>query len=70
MKLGCFALIQPFTDMKRQFELIREMGFEFADLTDNHNGGMLESNTVSRLPLVSTVIPTKFAKCCALRILH
>lgn len=41
MKLGCFALIQPFTDMKRQFEVIREMGFEFADLTDNHNGGML-----------------------------
>lgn len=27
--------------MKRQFALIREMGFEFADLTDNHNGGML-----------------------------
>jgi len=41
MRIGCFALVQPFTGMKRQFELIREMGFEFADLTDNHNGGML-----------------------------
>lgn len=41
MRIGCFALVQPFSGMKRQFELIREMGFEFGDLTDNHNGGML-----------------------------
>lgn len=41
MKIGCFALVQPFTAMAHQFELIREMGFEYADLTDNHNGGML-----------------------------
>jgi inosose dehydratase len=40
-KIGCFALIQPFTTMSRQFELIREMGIEYADLTDNHNGGSL-----------------------------
>jgi inosose dehydratase len=27
--------------MERQFEAIAEMGFKFADVTDNHNGGML-----------------------------
>jgi len=27
--------------MERQFQAIREMGIEYADLTDNHNGGML-----------------------------
>jgi inosose dehydratase len=41
MNIGCFALVQPFSNMDRQFELIHEMGIEFADLTDNHNGGML-----------------------------
>ena len=41
MKIGCFALIQPFSPMRRQFELIRELGFEFADLTDNHDGATL-----------------------------
>jgi inosose dehydratase len=41
MDIGCFALIEPFQGMKRQFELISAMGFKFADLTDNHQGGML-----------------------------
>jgi inosose dehydratase len=41
MNIGCFALVEPFRDMDRQFEAIAEMGFAFADLTDNHNGGML-----------------------------
>lgn len=41
MIIGCFALIQPFSPMRRQFELIREMGFAHADLTDNHNGATL-----------------------------
>lgn len=41
MKIGCFAAVEPFVDMERQFAAIREMGFDFADLTDNHNGGML-----------------------------
>ena len=41
MKIGCFALIQPFSPMRRQFELIRELGFDFADLTDNHDGATL-----------------------------
>ena len=41
MRIGCFALIQPFSPMRRQFELIREMGFDDADLTDNHDGATL-----------------------------
>ena len=44
MKIGCFALIQPFSPMRRQFELIRELGFDFADLTDNHDGAALASS--------------------------
>jgi inosose dehydratase len=41
IKIGCFALVQPFATMARQFQLIREMGIRNADLTDNHNGGSL-----------------------------
>jgi len=41
MKIGCFALVEPFTDMRRQFEVIAEMGFSYADLTDNHDGAGL-----------------------------
>jgi len=33
--------LEPFTPMRRQFEIIREMGFEYADLTDNHDGATL-----------------------------
>lgn len=41
MTIGCFALVEPFAVMERQFEAIREMGFHHADLTDNHDGGSL-----------------------------
>jgi len=41
MKIGCFALVEPFVGMARQFEAIREMGIEYADLTDNHDGASL-----------------------------
>jgi inosose dehydratase len=41
MKIGCFALVEPFTGMARQFEAIKELGIGYADLTDNHNGGSL-----------------------------
>jgi inosose dehydratase len=41
MKIGCFALVEPFAPMARQFEAISEMGIKYADVTDNHNGGML-----------------------------
>ena len=41
MIIGCFALMQPFSPMRRQFELIQQLGIEYADLTDNHNGATL-----------------------------
>ena len=41
MIIGCFALMEPFTPMRRQFEVIRSMGFDYADLTDNHDGATL-----------------------------
>lgn len=41
MIIGCFALVQPFSPMRRQFELIRQLGIDYADLTDNHNGATL-----------------------------
>ena len=41
MKIGCFALVEPFTPLNRQFELIRGMGIDYVDLTDNHDGASL-----------------------------
>jgi inosose dehydratase len=41
MIIGCFALIEPFTPLARQFELIRSLGIQHADLTDNHDGAGL-----------------------------
>jgi inosose dehydratase len=41
IEIGCFALVQPFTGMAEQFRLIRELGIENADLTDNHDGATL-----------------------------
>ena len=41
MKIGCFALVEPFTPIERQFELIRGLGIDYADLTDNHDGASL-----------------------------
>lgn len=33
--------MEPFTPMRRQLELIRSLGFDYADLTDNHDGATL-----------------------------
>ena len=41
MKVGCFALVEPFTPLSRQFELIRGLGIDYVDLTDNHDGASL-----------------------------
>ena len=41
MRIGCFALVQPFSGMAAQFRAIREMGIANADLTDNHDGAAL-----------------------------
>ena len=41
MKIGCFACVEPFAPMVRQLEAIKEMGFSYADVTDNHDGASL-----------------------------
>ncbi len=41
MKVGCFALIDPFQTLEHQLERIAELGFKYADVTDNHPGGLL-----------------------------
>ncbi|MEF8788188.1 MAG: sugar phosphate isomerase/epimerase, partial [Planctomycetota bacterium] len=41
MKIGCFALIEPFSSIERQFEAVAEMGFDYADVTDTHDGASL-----------------------------
>ncbi|TFG60411.1 MAG: sugar phosphate isomerase/epimerase [Spirochaetales bacterium] len=41
MKIGCFALVDPFSALDHQLERIAGMGFKYADVTDNHPGGLL-----------------------------
>ena len=41
MEIGCFALIDPFSTLDHQLARIAEMGFKYADVTDNHPGGLL-----------------------------
>ncbi len=41
IKIGCFALVNPFSTLEPQFEAIRAMGFDYADLTDSHDGAIL-----------------------------
>ena len=41
MKVGCFALVDPFQVLDHQLKRIADMGFSCADVTDNHPGGSL-----------------------------
>lgn len=41
MKVGCFALIDPFSVLDHQLGRIQEWGFKYADVTDNTDGGCL-----------------------------
>jgi inosose dehydratase len=41
MKVGCFALVDPFSTLDHQLERIAGLGFKYADVTDNHPGGLL-----------------------------
>ncbi|MGD9028760.1 MAG: sugar phosphate isomerase/epimerase [Anaerolineae bacterium] len=41
MKVGCFALLLPFQTLDGQLAHIAELGFKYADVTDNHPGGLL-----------------------------
>jgi inosose dehydratase len=41
MKVGCFALVDPFSLVEHQLERIADLGFKYADVTDNYSGGLL-----------------------------
>lgn len=41
IKIGCFALINPFSPLSAQFQAIRDMGIDFVDVTDSHDGAIL-----------------------------
>jgi inosose dehydratase len=41
MKVGCFALVDPFSVLDHQLERVAGLGFKYADITDNHPGGLL-----------------------------
>ncbi len=41
MKVGCFALVDPFSVLEHQLARIAGLGFKYADVTDNHPGGLL-----------------------------
>ncbi len=41
IKVGCFALVNPFTLLEAQLDQIKEWGFSCADLTDNSDGACL-----------------------------
>ncbi len=44
IKIGCFALINPFQTLDKQVDQIKEWGFEYADITDNADGACLGSH--------------------------
>ncbi len=44
IKVGCFALINPFQTLDKQVDQIKEWGFEYADITDNADGACLGSH--------------------------
>lgn len=41
MRVGCFALVEPFSVLERQLERIRSWGFTCADVTDSSDGASL-----------------------------
>lgn len=41
IKVGCFALIHPFSLLENQLDQIKKWGFSCADLTDNSDGACL-----------------------------
>lgn len=41
MEIGCFALVDPFSTFDHQLQRIHDLGFRFADVTENNDGGTL-----------------------------
>ncbi len=44
IKIGCFAVINPFETLDKQVDQIRDWGFKYADITDNSDGACLGSH--------------------------
>ncbi|MDP6111662.1 MAG: sugar phosphate isomerase/epimerase family protein [Planctomycetota bacterium] len=40
-RVGCFALITPFSNFKSQLEIIHDMGVKYADVTDGNDGASM-----------------------------
>ena len=38
IKVGCFALIDPFSTLEHQLDRIRDWGFKYADVADSTDG--------------------------------
>lgn len=41
MKVGCFALVDPFQNLDHQLDRIRDWGFRYGDVTDTSDGAVL-----------------------------
>src|SRR3990172_5364127 len=41
IKVGCFALVDPFSTLDHQLERIQSWGFKYSDVTDNADGACL-----------------------------
>lgn len=41
IKIGCFALVDPFATLDHQLDRVRDWGFSFADVTDTGDGAVL-----------------------------
>lgn len=41
IKIGCFALVDPFSTLDHQLDRIRDWGFRYADVTDTSDGAVL-----------------------------
>ena len=49
MKIGCFALVEPFAPMARQFQAIREMGIRL--VSEDEAGRLATQPDLARLEL-------------------
>ena len=63
IKVGCFALVDPFSLLDHQLERVAGLGFKYADVTDNHPGGILAGSLASRPPPAWTTTPRTCSTC-------
>ena len=64
IKVGCFALIDPFSTLEHQLDRIRNWGFEYADVTDSTVGGCMGvEHRLRPRSRASTRIPSTSSAC-------